>query len=393
MGIHPDYAEKVYKEWLQTAGEDDEKAVIFYLKKDLDQRLDQLIDGFPTSTFHTIAIKTQSEPSILQHIVSRGLGLEAASFEEVKLAKNAGAPNKAIVFDSPVKTKQEIDWCHQNYPGITLNANSIQELGRYPKDFSGKLGLRINPLEDSDAPGIFNLSSFDSKFGVPITQKNEIIDACLAYPKITGLHVHIGSGIKNFQNNVNAVKKLKELADTINELRHEKLLSSRIEYIDIGGGIQFDNNRPEFSVKAFAEQLQTINGLFENYKIITEYGNFVHKTNSFVVSDIEYIVAKGDGNPSLVYIHVGADLFLRKVYSSLAVNYPVHGIYQNKTANKTEKYKIVGPLCFEGDILFDCVELPTLSENDQLMILDTGANTLSMWSRHCNRNIPKFVFI
>lgn len=392
MGIHPDYAEQVYKQWFKSHKKD-EKAVIFYLKEALNKRLGELLEGFPDSTFHTVAIKTQSEPKVLQHIVTRGFGLEAASFEEVKLAKEAGAPDHKIVFDSPVKTSEEIQQCHQKFPGITLNANSIQELGRYPKDFSGKIGLRVNPLEDSDAPGIFNLSSFDSKFGVPISQRNEIIEACLRHSNITGLHVHIGSGIKNFQNNINAVQKLKTLADEINELRKKHHLLSQIKFIDIGGGIQFDNENIEFSVKAFAEKLQAIPDLFESYQIITEYGNFVHKNNSFVVSNIEYIVPKGEGNPSLVYIHVGADLFLRKVYSSLAINYPVHGIYENQSAKDTQHYKIAGPLCFEGDILFDDVELPTLTEKDKLMILNIGANTLSMWSWHCNRNIPEFVFI
>ncbi len=391
MSIQPKHAEQLYNESIETGEAKGEKTLIFYLKDALNDKLELLQKSFPDSAFHTVAIKTQSHPQVLKHIVAKGFGLEAASFEEVELAKQAGAANEHIVFDSPVKTRHEIEQCHKNFPGITLNANSIQELERYPSDFSGNLGLRVNPREKSDAPEIFNLAGLDSKFGVPISQRNEIINACLKHKTINGLHVHIGSGIKNFQNNVSAVTKLKALADEINSLREAENNKRRIEYIDIGGGIQFNNELEEFSTSAFVRQLKTINGLFEHYKIITEYGSFVHKNNSFVVSDVEYVIPKPAPFPSLIYVHVGADLFVRKVYSSLPIHYPVHVIQQN-SSNKLAAYRIVGPLCFEGDILYENITLRQVNEGDKIMFLNTGANTLSMWSGHCNRSLPKFIF-
>lgn len=394
MEITSQIAESIYRNYIKNYDKKGTKAYFFYLKDYLDNKLDSLRSSFPEQTTHTIAIKTLAENQVLKHIVARGFGLEAASFEEVLLAKKAGAENKNIIFDSPVKTHQEINYCHKNFKGITLNANCLEELERYPSGFNGNLGLRINPLEKSDAPGIFNLSGEDSKFGVPISQTNEIIEACIRFPEIVLLHFHIGSGIKNFSNNVNAIKKVKNLAVDINTARKNHGVNSQIKTIDIGGGINFGSDSDNFSLKSFVNQLRTIDGLFGNYSIITEYGSYIHAGNSFVISDIEYVVPRTHPVPSLAFIHVGADLFVRKVYSNLLINYPVHVIYQTtKRSNETKKYRIVGPLCFEGDVLFTEISLPKLTTRDKLMIMNTGANTMSLWSHHCNRNKPKFVFI
>ena len=49
---------------------------------------------------------------------------------------------------------------------------------------------------------------------------------------------------------------------------------------------------------------------------------------------------------------------------------------------------ITGPLCFSGDIIAREVLLPRVEEGDWIAIRDTGAYTLSLWSRHCSRGIP-----
>lgn len=394
MAINLEEAQNLYYNAVEQGLIKGGKAAIIYVKSKLDEQLDLLDSKFPESVFHAVAIKTQAHPAVMEHIVQHGFGLEAASMGEVKLAKAAGAPNKKIVFDSPVKTEEEIRSCHTNYPGMILNANSLEELTRYPRSFSGKIGLRINPLQKSNAPESLNLSGLTSKFGVPINRYKEILDACITHKQISGLHLHIGSRISDFSSNVEAIRKIKSLADEVNSLRRHHRLTERIEFIDIGGGIDFSLYRNKSSLEEFVRQLKTIHGLFENYKVITEYGNFVHKENSFVISNIEYLIPNANSEPTLVFIHVGADLFVRKVYSSIPIEYPVHAIHMNKQSGlRMENYRIVGPLCFEGDILFDKVRLPELKQGDKILIMNAGANTNSMWSRHCNREEPEFLFI
>ena len=391
MIIDSALAEQIYLQSYRLGIVNEDKAIVFYLSDVLEHRLSNLSEHFPENTLHAIAIKTCNHPGVLKHIVQSGFGLEAASLEEVKLAKEAGAENEIIVFDSPVKTREEIEYCHKQLPGILLNANSLEELKRYPTDFNGKLGLRINPLVQIDGPVIFNVSGNESKFGVGFNRRKEIVEACMRYPQITCLHLHIGSALKSYNANVLAVKKIAELADQINTKRTESSMPL-IDTIDIGGGIDFEHQ--ELSMEDFVAELSSIPNLLERYKLITEFGTYAHRDCSFVISDIEYVVDNGESSPSIAYLHVGADLFVRKVYSDLNISYPYSIIRKERDKDRsTKRYHIAGPLCFAGDILYQNLEIPELDEGDKFVLHATGANTWSMWSGHCGRTKTKFVFL
>lgn len=384
--------EQIYKNAIASGLiEKSEKSAIFYSKEMLQDRLSILQRCFPANVLHAVAIKAQAHPNVLKAIVDFGFGLEAASLEEVKLALAAGCSPNKIVFDSPVKTREEILYCHENVQGIYLNVNSLQELERIPTHFSGKLGIRINPLVQTDAPEFFDVVRKNSKFGVSILKEEEIIVAALRCPEVSGLHIHIGSGIRDFSGNVEAVKMIVKLAQKINLKRAENGLNSRINWIDIGGGIHFEAETGDFSVAEFVDKLKKETNLFDDFEVITEYGAFVHKHNSFAVSRIEYVLESDLKDiPHSAFIHFGADLFLRKVYSSLPIHYPCFVMGKMAQPNFA-KYNIAGPLCFAGDYLYYDIELPKLEEGDLFVMKDIGANTLSMWSRHCSREEPKFL--
>lgn len=388
--ITPEIAENIFKSALGKGIADSQKATFFYVKSILEHRLSLLSDHFPENTLHSVAIKTNNHPEVLKHIVSLGYGLEAASLEEVMLAKNAGAANFRIVFDSPVKTQEEISYCVENLPGLYVNANCLEELQRYPEHHLLALGLRINPLVQNDAEGMFDVAHSTSKFGVPINLEDEIITACIKH-NVTVLHFHIGSGIKNFRANIRAVEKVINIAQKIDQIRIEQGNATRITTIDIGGGIHFDLDDKDHSVEAFCEALQKTKGI-ENYQLITEYGAFIHKNAGFVVSKIEYVIDNGSEIPALAYLHVGADLFLRKVYSNLNIDYP-YSVIGKSSQPTVRNYNVVGPLCFSGDILYEKINLPELTTADYFVMYNTGANTYSMWSEHCSRNKIKFLMV
>lgn len=389
MKISKQVAEAYYTDAINRGICSSDKAVVFYSKDALDHQLNILKNTFPEQTMHAIAIKTCNHPKVLKHIVERGFGLEAASFEEVLLAKEAGIANDKIVFDSPVKTRNEILQCHNDFPGILLNANALEELSRYPENFNGRIGLRINPLVNNSGGAFFNVATANSKFGVPITKRQDIIDHCLQYESISCLHFHIGSNLTDLSPNIEAISKVATLAFEINTKRREKGISNQIATLDIGGGIEFDQERMEAFVKSLV-QIPNI----QEFKLITEYGNFIHKQNSFVVSHVEYVISNAADLAETVFIHVGADLFVRKVYSDLDIEYPCTVLHATPSSSprKEKSYNIVGPLCFAGDVLMRDIKLPEIEEGDKLFLYNTGANTLSMWSGHCSRTIPEFVF-
>ena len=364
-----------------------DKANYFYLKESLNYRLNLLKEFFPSDTLHAISIKTNNHPEVLKYIASKGFGLEAASIEEVKLAKKAGVPTNKIVFDSPVKTKTEIKYCHENLKDALINVNCLEEIKRYPKDFNCKLGLRINPLIDVNTDKNLNVSKINSKFGVPFTKKDEIFHILTESDQFTAIHFHIGSGISDFEPNLKAYKLLSEFILKVNKTRIEKGIFTLLDTLDIGGGIDFELEK-ENGLKEFTKSLIEVNKNTD-FKLVTEFGKFIHENNSFVSSSVEYIT-KNTPESHNAFIHVGADLFLRKIYSSMKINYPISVVGKQVSQ---QNYRIVGPLCFAGDVLYESVSLPVLEEGDEILIFNTGANTYSMWSRHCSREDINFVFM
>ncbi|MGB1217018.1 MAG: hypothetical protein ACPG5P_04035, partial [Saprospiraceae bacterium] len=302
----------------------------------------------------------------------------------------ANCPSDKIVFDSPVKTQAEIDFCDANYKGLHLNANCFTELDRLKETRNLQIGIRINPLVDTGSPGIFNVSNNRSKFGIPISKKTEIMEYALKMENVSGLHVHAGSEIGKIEGHVEAIGRVYDVAEEINQHQTKK-----IKFLDIGGG--FPANMQEGKQRnlvEFSELLQErCPNLFSEYKIITEYGRFVHAHSAFVATKVEYILDYTE--PKIALVHVGADLFPREIYSTYPPHHQITLLDNegNIKQGETQVYDIGGPLCFSGDFLKRDMNLPEIEEQDHILVADCGANTISMWSGHCSRKKTKTVVI
>lgn len=346
----------------------------------LEERLQHLTQSFASETLHAIAIKTNPHPQMLKHLVGLGYGLEAASIEEVNMAIAAGCAPSRIVFDSPVKTRSEID-CVAGLTGMLVNVNSVGELSRFPSDAACTIGIRVNPQVHTGAPEMFDVSRNESKFGVAISSKQEIVDAALAHP-VNALHMHSGSQMKDLQVQRGALEALKALADEINTASPGK-----IHTLDIGGGLP---SEPLSDATRMAEYGAIVAEVFNgsNYQLVTEFGQWVHAEAGFALSRVEYVLDK-----SRIFIHLGADFFMRDAYTkarpfALEVweeeGHPVEG--------EKGTFDIAGPLCFAGDYLAHGATLPArTAEGNWLSINGTGANTYALWSRHCSRTVPKCI--
>lgn len=378
------------------AGLDEDDTAIIGVELDtLDAQLAVLRDVFPDSVRHSIAIKSMPHPQMLAHLTTSGFGLEAASLEEVQLALRAGAAPSDLIFDSPVKTRSEIAWCHANLPGALLNANSIAELLRYPEAPAFQVGLRINPEITTGAPDVFDVSGGRSKFGVAIsTPAATIVEACID-AGVTALHMHIGSQVPTCDAHVEAVGRLLELVAAIDSARAERGNDHRITTIDIGGGVRSEAEGHAL-MSLYGQRLQTEHAPLFDFDVRTEFGQWVQTNAGWAATRVETVEERA---VPMAFVHLGADYFMRDVYGAtgagqygFAVVRPDGEIATAVDADQpTRTYDIVGPLCFAGDVLTRDLELPVLTEGDWLVIAGTGANTLGLWSRHCSRAVPKVI--
>lgn len=380
---------------------EDQDTLVFVLNwAVLTDRIARLKAAFPAETLHAIAIKTNPLVPVLRHLHQQGAGLEAASLGELHLARAAGIPDSRIVFDSPAKTAKEIEWLHQQASGIRVNADSLAELHRHqPYRSCIRLGLRINPLIESASTGHLQAAGARSKFGEPITRRAEILCTCAAIPQVDCFHVHIGSQYADARPTVAAIRTVVDLAT---ELNHQ-LGRQQITTIDIGGGfpVNYHPGQP-YRIEEFAKTLsQVCPELFSGqFRLVTEFGRYIHAQAAVAITDIEYVKEHVDGSVTAI-THAGADLFVRECYQPqmchhefTVLNATPDSPLPFQSPESTDHLRtthIAGPLCFGGDMLVQGIQLPPFAPGDKLLIHDVGANTFALFSRHCSRPFPQFL--
>ena len=378
----------------------EDTAVIFYDLSLIESRVRTLQSLFPANTNHAIAIKANPLGGVLRRLASFGTGLEAASLPELYLALNAGVSPNKIVFDSPAKTRQELKFALDK--GCMVNADNLDELQRIDDILqtlptsSATVGIRINPQVGMGKIASTSVAGYYSKFGVPLSENREELIACyLRYPWLSGIHCHIGSQGVSIDMLVSGARALTAFIEEIEEALITSGQTRRITHIDIGGGfpVTYHREDPPLNIADYVTALQQFDTLFApEVQLTTEFGRWINANAGWTVSQVEYV--KHDGDKKTAMIHVGADMFLRECYRPEDWHHEVtvlDALGQVKKGSDNTLYTLAGPLCFSGDMIARDIPLPVTEENDHILIEDTGAYTLAMWSRYNSRQIPKVV--
>ena len=378
----------------------EDTAVIFYDLDFLDDRIEKLKSLFPETTLHALAVKANPLTKILAHIIQLGVGLEVASLPELYLAEKAGFTADNIVFDSPAKTHDELEYAIK--AGIHINADSFDELERIAEilenhESKSKIGLRINPQVGTGSIKSTSVAGVISKFGVPLNDNTDRIIACyVKYNWLRSIHVHIGSQGCPVPLIIDGIRKVLNLANEINSCLKQHSATQLIDTFDIGGGLPvsyYPDTEPVSMMQYHSMLQENCNELFDGrYKLITEFGRYIYANTGWVASRVEYV--KREKNYNIVMSHIGADLLLRKCYHPDDWHHQITVVDSRgnlKTGTDKNKYIIAGPLCFAGDVIAKDLDLPVVNEGDYLLIHDVGAYTLSMWSRYNSRQMPKVI--
>ncbi|WTP82479.1 diaminopimelate decarboxylase [Streptomyces sp. NBC_00178] len=327
---------------------------------------------------HTFAVKAASLVPVLRLLARLGMGCEAASPGELRLALDAGVPPSRIVLDSPAKTRQEIR--EALALGVALNADNLDELRRIdalrPADSASVIGLRVNPQVGGGSIGAMSTATATSKFGVALRDpgaRDQVVAAFAERPWLTRLHAHVGSQGCPLELIAEGVAETYRLAEEINTA----LGARRITSLDIGGGLpvnfEDDATRPAFADHARVLG-EAVPGLFDGrYALVTEFGRSLLAKNGFIAARVEYI--KEAGGRRIAVTHAGAQTATRTVLMPDA--WPLRvGAFDAHGDPRTGPHlrqDVAGPCCFAGDVVAHGRELPELAEGDHVVLHDTGA--------------------
>lgn len=324
--------------------------------------------------------KTNYLPFLCKEISKLGAYAEVVSRLEYDLAIKIGEEPKRIIFNGPLKNKDDIYNALDNES--IVNIDSIYEIN-YVKDYALhnrgkqiKIGLRLNFDISKDGVSPLQEGYEVSRFGICVENGN--LEYALNVLKtvenisVVGLHGHFSTRKRSVDTYKLITQKLCQIA--------KENISNTLEYIDVGGGIygelpkSYHIDSPTFD--EYAEAICTIMvNEFKTYEkkpfLILEPGNsMVANTLTFFAKVIE---TKTIRNQTFILVDGSVHNVKPTMHKN---NLPMKIYKQNETANSKQYFHIVGYTCMEKDYLAHEVHDVLPQKGDYIQFENVGAYTI-----------------
>ena len=332
------------------------------------------------------AMKANANPKLMQLIREAGFGVDCVSGGEIRTAIAEGFEADSIMFAGVGKSDWEIRLALQL--GIfSFNVESlaelevIQELAEKEQRIA-RVCLRINPDVEAHTHTHIVTGMAENKFGIALDDMMMVIEKANQYANISlkGLHFHIGSQITDMQD-------FKDLCERINAIQ-DQLNAQGVypEIINVGGGLGVDyyapseNPIPDF--KAYFSVFKDCLQLRDGQSLHFELGRSIVAQCGSLMTRVLYV--KQSVDKQFAIVDAGMTELIRPA---------LYGAYHHienltSTADKMQKYDVVGPICESSDIFAADFSLPTTQRGDILAIRSAGAYGESMASCYNCRQLP-----
>ncbi|HEY4966756.1 MAG TPA: diaminopimelate decarboxylase, partial [Puia sp.] len=215
---------------LITIAEDYGTPLYVYHAEKIKEQFGKLQKAFAnTDTIFFYACKALTNVNILRYIRNLGANVDCSSINEVKLAMHAGFPVSRILYTSNGIDFDEIRAAKEL--GVYINIDSLSNLEKFGAAFgySYPVGIRLRPNILAGGNMKISTGHDKSKFGIPVDQIEHILRLVEKYQlRISDLHIHTGSEIKDVDVFLKGVEVLFDIAHHFEHL----------EFIDLGGGFK-----------------------------------------------------------------------------------------------------------------------------------------------------------
>lgn len=330
---------------------------------------------------HTIcySVKANSNLAVVKNFINLGGGVDIVSGGELYRALKAGVNPQKVVYSGVGKKDDEIEYA-LNTGILMFNVESEQELTRISEIASrmGKkagIAIRVNPDVDPQTHPYITTGLKNAKFGITIDRAIEEYKRAKDLPgiEILGIDCHIGSQLTKVTPFVDAIKKLKNVINTL------KGMGISLKYFDLGGGlgIQYNDEAPPLPADYGTEILAETKDL--GLHLLFEPGRNLVGNAGILVATCLYTKQRDDKN--FIMIDAGMnDLARPALYGSF------HGVKPVvKDQDGVITADIVGPICESGDFLAKDREVPMFKQGDMMAFMSAGAYGFAMSSSYNSR--------
>jgi diaminopimelate decarboxylase len=332
------------------------------------------------------SVKSNSNLAVLNLLQRLGSGFDIVSGGELLRVLAAGGSPHKVIFSGVGKTVAEMRLA-LSHDILCFNVESLAELHRLNQVATemGKqapVSLRINPDVDAKTHPYISTGLKENKFGIAYEEALETyrIAAIMPHIKVVGIDCHIGSQLLDDAPLLEAVDKLIELIDTLDQE------GIAIHHLDIGGGIGIlykdEHALPvgDYLARLFAkiDAWRRLKHQASPIRIMFEPGRSITGNAGVLLTEIQYLKHGTDKNFAIVDAAMN-DLIRPAMYEAWHEVLPViqHSI-------STETYDVVGPVCESSDWLARAREL-AVEQGDLLAIMSAGAYGMTMASNYNTR--------
>ncbi|MFQ6020519.1 MAG: diaminopimelate decarboxylase [Candidatus Aenigmatarchaeota archaeon] len=338
------------------------------------------------------ACKANANPHIMKVLKEAGChGIDVASPGEIEFSKLAGFNSKEMFFTSNSASQKDLEIVGAE--NINFNADSLEQIETYAslEERLNGISVRINPGIGAGHHEYVITGDEKSKFGIPYTQVNEIIQTAKDCElEIVGLHMHIGSRFLTSEPFLKASKSLLRTAENFPDL----------EYVNFGGGvgIPYGPNENEIDLNNFGVGLSEIFEQWcENYgrdlDLILENGRY------YVADSGSLLTMVTDRKLTPCYTFIGTDTGFNHLIRPVLYGAYHEIVNLSNPYGEKEEVLITGNVCESGDVFtrdkngIKEREIPKPRKDDILAILNAGAYGFSMSSNYNSRLRPAEVLI
>ncbi len=359
--------------------------VYIYHAEKIKEQYTKLKEAFNrTDVRFFYACKALTNINVLKYVQALGASLDCVSVNEVKLGLLAGFSNENILYTPNCVDFAEI--LEAKELGVTINIDSIPLLEQFGNKFAGSypICVRLNP--HIMAGGNFKISTghIDSKFGISIHQVRHIERIIKTTGlKVTGLHMHTGSEIKDVNVFLQGLEIMFEMARRFPDL----------DFIDLGSGfkVPYQDDDVETDVSLLAQKLGEAFDAFEK-----ETGKQIQvwfEPGKYIVSEAGYLIVKANvikQTPATVFagVNSGFNHLIRPMFYEA-----FHRIENISNLTGPERiYTVVGNICETDTFAWDR-KLSEIKEGDLLAFYNAGAYGFEMSSNFNSRLRPAEVLV
>jgi|SRR5208283_3736095 len=369
-------SKKTWDKVLNYIASSDEIPPYLLIDKDIVREKVTLIGRHIKNSKIFYAVKANPSIEILGFLNNFGLGFEIASEGELQILASLGVEPERIITSNPVKTFKFLEQAAAygiNYFAYDSTVE-VEKLARYAHGANVYVRLSV-PNEGSEWP-------LSKKFGVELDEATELL--LVAKDKglnPVGITFHVGSQCTNVYNWHAAIDKARDLWELAGDN------GIRLQLLNIGGGYPIHYTKDVVDIESIEKKVAKA----IRQKFSEEIGVFIEPGRA-VVGDagifIATVIGKATrGNENWLYIDVG-------VFNGMMES--VGGIkYQYVVGSRTEpkEWTIAGPSCDSFDVIDRGVRLPEPEIGNRILILSSGAYTVSYASEFNGFSIPKTILI